>query len=479
MSQVAQVLSIAESNHARDIFHRQKAASIEGPLLSLEARRVILHKLETVLIEHQDAIAEAISKDFGNRSIHETKILELFPAIEGLRYTRRHLKKWMKPKKRHVALWFKGARNRVIPQPKGVVGIIAPWNYPLFLVISPLTSALAAGNRCMIKMAANAQGLCNLLHDILAPVFSEDLLAVLPGVAAQDFTPLPFDHLVFTGSPNSGRTVMKTAGDNLTPVTLELGGKSPTIIGDDFDIETAAQRILHVKYMNAGQTCVAPDYLMIPPSGVEAFVAAARKIVSRRYPRLDTRDYTSVIDDRSYQRLIGVIEDARAKGATVVTLLEGVVPDPVLRKIPPTILTGVTDDMEVMQHEIFGPLLPIKTYQTLDEAIATINAGERPLALYLFTNDRQVQETVLARTMSGGVSINDCAMHVAQHDMPFGGIGNSGMGQYHGYEGFTEFSKLRPVFQQAGRPLGASFLYPPYGKAFEIMYKILIKMRWV
>jgi coniferyl-aldehyde dehydrogenase len=479
MNQAAQVLSIAEPQHARDIFHRQKAASIAGPALSLEERRDILQKLETVLIAHQDAIAAAISKDFGNRSIHETKILELFPAIEGLRYTCRHLKKWIKPQKRHVALWFKGARNRVIPQPKGVVGIIAPWNYPLFLVISPLTSALAAGNRCMIKMAANAQGLCNLLHDLLAPVFSEDLLAVLPGVTAQDFTPLPFDHLVFTGSPNSGRTVMKTAGDNLTPVTLELGGKSPTLIGEDFDIHTAAQRILHVKYMNAGQTCVAPDYLMMPPSGVDAFVVAARKIVSRRYPRLDTPDYTSIIDDRSYQRLIGVIEDARAKGATVVTLLEGGAPDPDSRKIPPTILTGVTDDMEVMQHEIFGPLLPIKTYPTLDDAIATINAGERPLALYLFTNDRQVQETVLARTMSGGVSINDCAMHVAQHDMPFGGIGNSGMGQYHGYEGFAEFSKLRPVFQQAARPLGASFLYPPYGKAFEAMYKILIKMRWV
>ena len=479
MNQAAQVLSIAESNHARDLFQRQKAACIEKPAFSLEDRRVILQKLETVLITHQDAIAEAISRDFGNRSIQETKILELFPAINGLRYTRRHLKTWMKPQKRHVSLWFKGARNRVIPQPKGVVGIIAPWNYPLFLVISPLTSALAAGNRCMIKMAANAQGLCNLLHDILAPVFSEDLLAVLPGVAARDFTPLPFDHLVFTGSPTSGRTVMQTAGANLTPVTLELGGKSPTISGDDFDIQTAAERILHVKYMNAGQTCVAPDYLLMPAHKVDAFVAAARKIVSRRYPRLDTPDYTSVIDDRSYQRLVGVLEDARTRGAKIVNLFEGVAPDPYLRKIPPTILRDVTDDMEVMQHEIFGPLLPIKTYQTLDDAIATINAGERPLALYLFTNDRQVQETVLARTMSGGVSINDCAMHVAQHDMPFGGIGNSGMGQYHGGEGFAEFSKLRPVFQQAARPLGASFLYPPYGKAFETMYKILIKMRWV
>ena len=479
MKQAAPVVPPEQQGRARDIFQRQKAACLEGPPFTLEERRDTLQKLEAVLIEHQDAIAEAISKDFGNRSIQETKILELFPAIDGLRYTRRKLKKWMRPRKRHVALWFKGARNRVIPQPKGVVGIIAPWNYPLFLVVSPLTSALAAGNRCMIKMAANAQGLCRLLHDILAPVFPEDLLAVLPGVAAGDFTPLPFDHLVFTGSPNSGRTVMKTAGDNLTPVTLELGGKSPTIVADDFDVHTAASRILHVKYMNAGQTCVAPDYIMMPEHKVDAFVEAARPIVRSRYAGLDTPDYTAIIDDRSYQRLIAVLDDARAKGATIVNLIEGTAPDPELRKIPPTILRDVDEGMEVMQHEIFGPLLPIKTYRNLDEAIAYINANERPLALYLFSNDHRVQETVLVRTMSGGVSINDCAMHVAQHDMPFGGIGNSGMGQYHGYEGFAEFSKLRPVFKQASRPLGAAFLYPPYGRAFERMYKLLIKMRWV
>ncbi|MGD9331983.1 MAG: coniferyl aldehyde dehydrogenase [Desulfobacterales bacterium] len=479
MAQAAPVIPLNKPRPARDVFERQFAASRQGPPLSLEARRDILQKLESVLIAHQDAIAEAISKDFGNRSIHETKILELFPAIDGLRYTRRRLKKWVRPRNRHVGLWFKGARNRVIPQPKGVVGIIAPWNYPLFLVVSPLTSALAAGNRCMIKMAANAQGLCRLMHAILRPVFPEDLLAILPGVSAGDFTPLPFDHLVFTGSPSSGRTVMKTAGDNLTPVTLELGGKSPTLVAEDFDVQTAAERILHVKSVNAGQTCVSPDYLLMPAPRVAEFTAAARRIVAHRYPHLETPDYTSIIDDRSYRRLLAVLDDARAKGATTVNLIEGAAPDPVRRKIPPTILLNVNAQMEVMQQEIFGPLLPIKTYQHLDEAIAYINAHERPLALYLFSNDRRVQETVLARTMSGGVSINDCAMHVAQHDMPFGGIGNSGMGQYHGYEGFAEFSKLRPVFKQAARPLGAAFLYPPYGKTFERMYQFIIKMRWV
>lgn len=479
MSQSAKVLPIPEADAARDIFQRQKAASLAAPPPSLQARKSALEKLEAVLVANQDAIAEAISADFGNRSIQETKILELYPAIDGLRYTRRHLKNWMKPQRRHVALTFLGARNRVVPQPKGVVGIIAPWNYPLFLVISPLTSALAAGNRCMIKMAANSQRLANLLQTVLAPVFPEDLLAVLPGVSAREFTPLPFDHLVFTGSPDSGRTVMRTASENLTPVTLELGGKSPTLVAEDFDIQTAAERILHVKYMNAGQTCVAPDYLLLPAHRLEAFLAAAVPLVRDRYPSLETPDYTTIIDERSYQRLTGVLEDARAKGAEVVNLLDGTPPDPGLRKIPPTILTRVTDDMEVMQHEIFGPLLPIKTYRTLEEAIATINGKERPLALYLFTNDRRVQDTVLARTMSGGVSINDCAMHVAQHDLPFGGIGNSGMGQYHGYEGFAEFSKLRPVFQQAARPLGAAFLYPPYGKVFDAVYKLLLKMRWL
>jgi coniferyl-aldehyde dehydrogenase len=282
MNQPAKVLNL--KSKARVIFDRQQAASRRRPFLPRRERMAMLARLESLLIENQDAIAEAIARDFGHRSHHETKLLEIFPAVSGLRHTRRHLKKWMKPQKRHVALHFAGARNQVIPQPKGVVGIIAPWNYPLFLVVSPLTSALAAGNRCMIKMAANSQGLCNLLHDLFGRVFPEDRVAILPGVTADDFTPLPFDHLIYTGSPASGRTVMKTAGDNLTPVTLELGGKSPTIVCDDFDIDTAAERILQAKFMNAGQTCVAPDYLFLPEARVDAFIAAARHIVPARYP---------------------------------------------------------------------------------------------------------------------------------------------------------------------------------------------------
>ncbi len=477
MNQTAEVLNFR--SQARVIFDRQKAASRRHPILTLRERLDSLEKLESLLIANQDAIADAISRDFGHRSHHETKILEVFPVLSGLRHTRRHLKKWMKPKRRHVSLHFAGARNRLIPQPKGVVGIIAPWNYPLFLVVSPLTSALAAGNRCMIKMAANSQRLCTLLNALFSQAFSEDLVAVLPGVAAGDFTPLPFDHLIYTGSPASGRTVMKTAADNLTPVTLELGGKSPTIVCGDFDIATAAERILHAKFMNAGQTCVAPDYLFLPEAKVAAFIDAARRIVPSRYPRLASQDYTTIVDARSYRRLQALLDDAQALGGEIINLLSETTPDDATRRMPPTLVNNVRDEMALMQNEIFGPVLPIKTYRKLDDAIAYVNAHERPLALYLFTRDKSRQQKVVRQTMSGGVSINDCAMHVAQHDLPFGGIGNSGMGQYHGYEGFSEFSKLRPVFVQAARPLGAAFLYPPYGWVFEHIYKLLIKLRRV
>jgi coniferyl-aldehyde dehydrogenase len=331
----------------------------------------------------------------------------------------------------------------------------------------------------MIKMAANSQRLCRLLKDLFHDAISDEVVAILPGVAASDFTPLPFDHLIYTGSPASGRMVMKTASENLTPVTLELGGKSPTIVCDDFNSQTAAERILQAKFMNAGQTCVAPDYLFLPANQVAAFIDEARRVLPNRYPRLDTADFTTIIDAKSYQRLTALLEDARSRGADIINLLPDAAPDETARRIPPTLVRNVDENMALMQEEIFGPILPIKTYRHLNEVVDYINARPRPLALYLFTNDRQQQERIVNQTMSGGVSINDCAMHVAQHDMPFGGVGNSGMGQYHGKEGFMEFSKLRPVFRQAKRPLGAAFLSPPYGKMFDQVYKLLIKLRWL
>jgi len=475
MNHTAATVPLMQAGSAREIFDRQRAAGLANPFLSLEERRHALLALETLLVKHQQEIAEAISRDFGHRSLHETQLLEIFPVVSGLADARRRLKKWMKPQHRHVSFWFMGAQNRLIPQPKGVVGIISPWNYPLQLALSPLTIALAAGNRSMIKMATHSQELCRLLHQLISRVLPEELVAFLPGVSASEFTSLPFDHLIFTGSPRSGRTVMKTAADHLTPVTLELGGKSPTIVASDFDIDKAADRILYVKYMNAGQTCVAPDYLFLPENRAQAFVERAKKLIQTRYPRLDTADYTSIIDTKAFARLMDCLRDARDKGATIVNLLPGAEPDEILKKIPPTLVLDVTDDMALMQQEIFGPLLPIKTYRDLDQAIAYINGRPRPLALYLFTHDRALQKKVIFNTLSGGVCINDCAMHVVQHDLPFGGIGNSGMGHYHGYEGFLEFSKLRPVFKQASMPASA-LLFPPYGKIFERIYRLMIRM---
>jgi coniferyl-aldehyde dehydrogenase len=382
----------------------------------------------------------------------------------------------MRPQRRHVSVLFATGSNRVIPQPKGVVGIVSPWNYPLFLTISPLTSVLAAGNRAMIKMASNSQHLCRLLADKVRAVFPEDTVAVLPGVPAQEFSAQPYDHIIFTGSADAGRTVMRAAAEHLTPVTLELGGKSPTIVCDDFDVDEAASRILYAKFLNAGQTCLAPDYLFIPEAKRDQFVAAAKRIVPLRYPDTNDGSYTSVIDDKSFRRLRATLEDARQKGAEIVPLVPGATFNEELRKFPPHLVLGATDEMVIMQEEIFGPLLPVRTYRTLDDVIAYVNTKDRPLGFYVFTNDKATEEKVLYSTISGGVTVNNCMLHVAQHDMPFGGVGPSGMGQYHGYEGFLEFSKLRPVFKNPRLSL-LHYFYPPYKPVTRRMLDFLIKYK--
>ncbi|MBT8040901.1 MAG: coniferyl aldehyde dehydrogenase [Xanthomonadales bacterium] len=463
-------------NEARRIFDLQKAAYLAEPYPDYATRVANLEKLEAILTDNRDAIADAISKDFGNRACQESLLVDVFLPLDGLRYCRKHLKRWMKPQKRKTSIWFKPASNTVLPQPKGVVGVIAPWNYPLFLVVGPLASALAAGNRCMVKMASNSQNLCRLFARLVAEQFNEDTLAVLPGVRASEFTPLPWDHLIFTGSPESGKTVMKTAAENLTPVTLELGGKSPTIVCDDYNLETAAERIIFGKFVNAGQTCVGPDYLFLPENKVGDFVTHCRDIVGRRFNGLDDPAYTSIADDRSFRRLSEWLEDAQQKGASAVSLMPGSESDPESRKMAPMLITGVDEGMLLMQDEIFGPLLPIKTYRNLDDALEYINTRERPLALYLFTGDRKVQDRVIKQTISGGVCLNDCVLHAAQHDMPFGGIGNSGMGHYHAREGFNELSKLRPIFRQANRT-SAKLLYPPYGKTWDFLFSLMMKLK--
>ncbi|TGD73519.1 coniferyl aldehyde dehydrogenase [Mangrovimicrobium sediminis] len=479
MAQSAQSFQFPEqpANEAQRILQLQRKAYLQDPYPGYEQRRENLLKLERLLIDNQDRITAAISEDFGNRAVQESKLLELFTSVDGLRYCRKHLKGWMKPRRRHVSVWFAGASNRVLPQPKGVVGVVAPWNYPLFLVMGPLASAMAAGNRCMVKMAANSANLCQLLHELVAGEFDESTLAILPGVKGADFTTLPFDHLIFTGSAQSGRTVMKSAAEHLTPVTLELGGKSPTIIAEDFDLQTAASRILFTKYMNAGQTCVAPDYVCLPEHRLEDFVTAAKKIVAGRYPDPGNGQFTAIIDDSSYTRLTATLDDAAARGAQVINLTPQYAPDPERRLLPPHLVLGVTDEMKIMEEEIFGPLLPVRTYRDIDEVLAYINGRDRPLGLYLFTSDKALQDHVIKHTLSGGVSINDCSFHVAQHDMPFGGIGASGMGHYHGYEGFAEFSKLRPIFRQA-RATALPLLYPPYGRTFNWLYRLMLKLRF-
>jgi coniferyl-aldehyde dehydrogenase len=477
MAQTAQLRKVdVIENEAQRIFALQREAYLRHPYPSREERLASLAKLEHILVDNADAIAEAINKDFGHRSTEETKLLELFSCIDGIRHTRRKLRKWMKPQRRHVSVLFATGSNRVIPQPKGVVGIVSPWNYPLFLTVSPLISVVAAGNRAMIKMAAHSQHLCRLLAELVGAQVPEDQIAILPAVRAQDFSTLPFDHLIFTGSADAGRTVMRAAAENLTPVTLELGGKSPTIICDDYDIEAAAQNILYGKFINAGQTCLAPDYLFVPEGKRDQFVTAAQRIVAQRYPDINDRSFTSVIDDKSYRRLRATLEDAERKGARVVPLVPGASFNDLLRKFPPHLVLDPTDDMVIMQEEIFGPLFPVKTYRDLDEVIAYVTRRDRPLGLYFFTTDKAVEEKLLYGTISGGVTINNCVLHVAQHDLPFGGTGASGMGQYHGYEGFLEFSKLRPVFTNPRFSL-LHWFYPPYSKRQARLFDMLVKFK--
>ena len=462
-------------SHLHALLSAQKNAYDSQGIPSLEHRLASLNDLFNILKTNQHAIAEAISKDFGHRAQQETQLAELFLCIDGIRYIRKHLKKWMRPQKRSTSIWLLGSGNRVIPQPLGVVGIVVPWNYPLFLCISPLIGALAAGNRCMIKMAANSRHLSQLLKGLFAEKFSADMLTIAHGAKGTDFSSLAFDHLIFTGSGDSGRQVMRAAANNLTPVTLELGGKSPTIIAADYSITKAAERLLFSKCLNAGQTCVAPDYVFVPEGKIDEFIAASKIIISGRYTNIESADYTSIIDDRAYLRLKNTLADAIDQGATATVLVPNSHANDVTRKFPPTLLTQVKGTMRVMQEEIFGPLLPIMAYQHIDDVLDYINSKDRPLALYLFSNDKQLQDKVINKTRSGGVCLNDAALHVGQNDMPFGGAGESGMGQYHGTEGFMAMSKLRPIFKQA-RFSPLAMMYPPYGQKFDRIIKIMLRL---
>ncbi|HEY8568328.1 coniferyl aldehyde dehydrogenase, partial [Microbulbifer sp.] len=467
MTETAAPVEIQQPLALKSLLDKQRQAYLANPTPSREHRVNDLRALARMIREHQDELVQAVSSDYGNRSHHETLFAEIFPALDSIKDTIKRLKKWMKPQRRHIDFTaFPTSSTKVIPQPLGVVGVIVPWNFPINLSFGPLINIFAAGNRAMVKMSENSRNLTALLKRICGDYFPEDKLVFIEetGGVGIEFSTLKFDHLIFTGSGATGRKVMAAAAANLTPVTLELGGKSPAIVGPDFDIDKAVERVLFWKLFNAGQICTTVDYLLLPEDKVEAFVEKAKQVFHKRYPDIQHPDYTSVIDTRSFQRIWQTLEDAVQKGATAIDLTngQGQRDDP-LKKFPAHLLINVNEEMDVMKREIFGPLLPIKTYKSREEVAAYINKGDRPLAIYPFTNDKGLRDYYIDNVMSGGVSVNNAVLHVGQHDIPFGGVGESGMGHYHGYEGFVTFSKMRPVFYQG--PLDPlKFLMPPYGK---------------
>ncbi|WP_222565838.1 coniferyl aldehyde dehydrogenase [Novilysobacter antarcticus] len=455
---------------------RMRAGHAADPMPPWPVRAARLRTLQSMLTEQRDAFASAISADFGQRPAQETDLLELFPSLSGIRHALRHGRRWMRPRKRLAGLAFLPARTELRPTPLGVVGIIVPWNYPLYLAIGPLVDALAAGNRVMLKMSEFTPRFSALLAEQVGRYFQPDEVAVVTGgvEVAEAFSALPFDHLLFTGSTAVGRHVMRAAAANLTPVTLELGGKSPAIIGPGARFEEAVERIVFGKMVNAGQTCIAPDYVLLPRARVNEFIGVACSVVARMYPDLErATQYASIISDRQYQRLTGLRDGALAAGAREHPL-DGTAADPARRLLPPVLLSGVSDAMEVMREEIFGPLLPLVPYDSFQEAIAYVAARPHPLALYVFDEDSKRIDAVLAGTQAGGVTVNDTLFHIAQHGLPFGGVGPSGMGSYHGEAGFQRFSHMKSIFRQA-RFNGVGLLNPPYGGRFRRMLELLLK----
>ena len=461
-------------------FGAQRAAYLAGPEPGLSERLQDLATLARLLSDNQSAIVAAINADYGNRSEFETLFGEVFQVQAAIHDAKRRVKSWMKPRRRSVDwMTFPLAKNRVVPQPLGVVGVIVPWNFPLQLSFSPLVSIFAAGNRSMVKMSENSRRLAALLIETAPKYFPATKLAFFDdgGGRGPAFSSLPFDHLLFTGSGATGRAVMANAARNLTPVTLELGGKSPAIVAPDFPVKAAAERILWAKTFNAGQVCIDVDYAFLPRGAEEEFVAHCRRLFAKRYPDINGPDFTSIIDQRSHDRLTAALEDARAKGARLIDLAEGQKPDAAQRKFPPHIVLNATGDMELMRREIFGPILPLRLYDRLQEVVDFINAGDRPLAIYPFTRDAATRDFLVSRVMSGGVAVNEPMLHIAQHDMPFGGVGASGMGHYHGREGFEAFSKLRPIFEQGPLSPVQLFFQPPYSGLSRQLLDFMIKLK--
>jgi len=466
----------------RDVLARQKQAHIKDGPPSAAKRIDWIDRAIALIVDNQEAIAEALREDFGHRSVHASLFTDVAGSIGPLKHAKAHLKQWMKREKRKVTpaiLGLFGAKAYIEYQPKGVIGVISPWNFPFNLTFTPLGGIFAAGNRVMIKPSEFTPRCSDLMARMFRSAYDETEVAVFTGgpEVGAAFSKLAFDHLLFTGATSIAYHVQRAAAENLVPTTLELGGKSPVIVSKTADMDLAAKRVMNGKTMNAGQICLAPDYMLVPKEKIGAFVSAATSAVSTMFPTIkDNPDYTSVINQRHYDRLMDYIDDAKAKGAEIVEInpaKEDFRQQP-FHKIPPTLVLNPTDDMKIMKDEIFGPLLPVKSYDSVDEAISYVNDHPRPLGLYYFGSDSAEQEKVLTRTTSGGATVNDVIMHVAMEDLPFGGVGPSGMGAYHGIDGFRTFSHAKAVFAQAKSDITA-MMRPPFGPKMQKMLDSQIK----
>jgi coniferyl-aldehyde dehydrogenase len=471
----------------RAILDQQRAAFRAAPAPDLKARRADLARLAGLIEQHQEHLIAAVSADFTHRSRQDTLLGDLFPTLSSIRHLSRHLRSWMQPERRPVALPFQPGRAWIEQQPRGVVGVMAPWNYPVGLALVPLATALAAGNRVMLKPSELTPATSELLRSMLGKAFADEQVAVATGGpdVGNAFAHLPFDLICFTGSTAVGRLVMQAASENLVPVILELGGKSPALVDEEYPLERAARSIAHGKLANAGQTCIAPDYALVPADKADRFVQHLQAQIRQLYPDwAGNPDYGAIVSPRHHDRLTRLVEDARSRGATVLQDESPAGPQASSRarpessagprRFPPTILRNVTGAMMAMQEEIFGPLLPVVTYDSLDHAIGYINDHPRPLALYLFSHHAGRQQQVLARTTAGGVTINDTMLHFLNDTLPFGGVGPSGMGSYHGIEGFRNFSHRKPVFHQSKFNF-ADLLRPPFGRRFDRIMSILLR----
>jgi coniferyl-aldehyde dehydrogenase len=459
------------------VFALQRSAFAAEPFPSIDARRARLDALIRMVEANEDRIIKAVNDDFSCRSRHETIVAEVIVSVSAAKMAKASLDRWMRPRAVATPLHMKPGKSRLEPQPLGVIGIISPWNYPVQLALSPAAAALAAGNRVMLKPSELTPRTSDLLREIVRTEFDENVFAVITGGVelGQAFSSVPFDHLLFTGSTNVGRHVYMAAAKNLTPVTLELGGKSPAIIDESADVAAAALSIAHGKSFNAGQTCVAPDYVLTPKAKLDATVDAIAGAVRRLYPEIDsTSDYTAIISSRHFARLKAMVAEAKDAGAKVVEVGSSNALDP-QRKLPFTIVVDPPQHLALMKEEIFGPILPVLGASGREDVIARINAGDRPLALYWFGTDDKSRDETLRRTISGGVTVNDTLWHVAQEHLPFGGVGKSGIGAYHGEKGFETFSHLKPVFYQS-KFASSKMLYPPFSAKTDKLLKMVRKI---